>query len=481
MASEQEIIDALEEAASAEVKIRILDQLGQKIKPQHRDLISHLVILSRKETNQDVAYSVKRALFRIRSRYNITNFPLFLMDPVRLLQSSDPACRVKALEVFDKGEVNVEQCYHFLGALFFEDDPFVLSKMMKIVPVLSRFIPARKIEKIMENFLDSKDSRVRANALDSLGLIRETGDEEGFLKVWACLKDPDQRVRANAIAQILENPPGNLRDHIQQRVESSEDYYELLGITTLIKDARQEVDAKLQSRMDKKIHDLERKLPMEEESSVEEIGMERKEKSAGVNFSMISYMFGSQKGVWTLAVLVILALFAYRTQQQNHQLREWNSQLTQSGKNYALKVSELNKKLKADDPEVPIALRQISSKEKLNRFQEEGSSLRQNADLFMKRAKELFEEERYSEASTLFRSLYEVYKDNRLAVDSVRWLSKTQKIENILRSVNEYLKKGQFISCRRKLEELRHLVSSEVYEGHLRRIESVKNSKEAKQ
>ena len=68
MASEQEIINALEDAPSADVRIRIIDQLGQKIKPQHRDLIAYLVTLSNRENNQEVAYSVKRALFKIRSR-----------------------------------------------------------------------------------------------------------------------------------------------------------------------------------------------------------------------------------------------------------------------------------------------------------------------------------------------------------------------------------------------------------------------------
>ena len=112
MASEQEIIQAIRSANNDEIKIRILDQLGHKIKPQHRELIRFLVDLSRDEGPQDISYAVKRALFQIRSRYNITNFPLFLRDPVSLLQSSDPAYRVKALEIFEKKKITSEQCYY---------------------------------------------------------------------------------------------------------------------------------------------------------------------------------------------------------------------------------------------------------------------------------------------------------------------------------------------------------------------------------
>ena len=46
MASEEEIIQAIKSANDDEIKIRILDQLGHKIKPQHRELIRFLVDLS---------------------------------------------------------------------------------------------------------------------------------------------------------------------------------------------------------------------------------------------------------------------------------------------------------------------------------------------------------------------------------------------------------------------------------------------------
>ena len=480
MASEQEIINALEDAPTSDVKIRILDQLALKIKPQHRDLIAYLVSLSSRESNQEVAYSVKRALFKIRSRYNITNFPLFLMDPIRLLQSSDPACRIKALEVFDKGEVSVEQCYQYLGSIFFEDDPFVLSKMMKVMPTLSRFIPPRKIEKILQHFLDASDSRVRANALDALGTVSKTGDEERFQRVWNCLKDSDQRVRANAVDQILSTQPDNFESYLKDQARSSEDYYELIGIQQLLGKINGETDSEIQSFLVKKIAELEGKITLKDLERVEEIGLENHKVPGGINLSMMQYVAGPRGKLFILICLIACVSFSYRLSQKNDLLLKSNQAFEKNEKVLLQEVKKLEQQIALNQVKTPIAMMEISPEEKLSLLKEEGSSLRENSDLFMTRAKELFEQENYSEASALFRSLYEVYKDNRLAVDSVRWLSKTQKIENILRSVNEYMAKTQYISCRRKLEELRHLVSAKVYEQHLKRIQEAQDMREKK-
>ena len=480
MASEQEIINALEDAPSADVRIRIIDQLGQKIKPQHRDLIAYLVTLSNRENNQEVAYSVKRALFKIRSRYNITNFPLFLMDPIRLLQSTDPACRIKALEVFDKGEASVEQCYHYLGSLFFEDDPFVLSKMIKIMPSLSRFIAPQKIEKILRHFLDASDSRVRANALDSLGMVSRAGDEERFRRVWSCLKDSDQRVRANAVEQILASPPENFYSYLDEQAKVSEDYYELLGIQQLLARTTRDSEVNDQPDLVKKIAKLEAKLPLQDLEKVEEIGIESPRVPSGLNFAMIRYVPGARLKFWVILFFLGSTLYSYRTLRENRELLKRQEVFLADQIIFKQEIQNLQSQVAASQTKTPIALLEISSKEKLSLLKEEGDLLRENSNLFMTKAKDLFEQEKYSEASILFRSLYEVYKDNRLAVDSVRWLSKTQKIENILRSVNEYMAKTQYISCRRKLEELRHLVSQAVYEGHLKRIKEAQDKREKK-
>ncbi|MBT3785525.1 HEAT repeat domain-containing protein [bacterium] len=349
MASEEEIIHALEDAVSPAVKIRILDQLGSKIKPQHRDLISHLVTLSRQEQNQEVAYSVKRALFKIRSRYNITNFPLFLMDPIRLLQSSDPACRVKALEVFEKGEVSVEQCYHFLGSLFFENDPFVLSRMMKITPILCGFIPSSRVETILEDFLDSQDSRVRANVVEALGTIRQRRSEESFERLWSCLKDPDQRVRANATSQILEDPPEGLNEFMKECMEVSQDYYELLSCKAMLRDGAIEFEEQVHEQLEKRLKKLEALLPLEEETQIAGIGMEdegrERLRRGPMNLSLVSFFFRSQRSVWILSIFVVLSIYGYRTHQSNQALVKWNLNLEQSANKLKKNVLALKEQL----------------------------------------------------------------------------------------------------------------------------------------
>ena len=134
------------------------------------------------------------------------------MDPVSLLQSSDPAYRVKALEIFEKKNISAEQCYYFLGAIHFENDPFVLSKIMRVLPRLSTHLPTTRIELILQEYLEHSDSRVRANALEAYSAVSEQSREEQLELLFQCLEDPDQRVRANALRQLCQDSAENLYD-----------------------------------------------------------------------------------------------------------------------------------------------------------------------------------------------------------------------------------------------------------------------------
>jgi hypothetical protein len=125
------------------------------------------------------------------------------------------------------------------------------------------------------------------------------------------------------------------------------------------------------------------------------------------------------------------------------------------------------------EPEGSLALSDDQSlKVKIEIFQSQGRLLRENADRFLSVANQKYESEAYDEANQLYMSLYEVYKDNRMAVDAVRLLSRTQKVQNILESVREYVSKKQYISAVKKLEEIKHLVSAELFRKHYDSIES---------
>ena len=126
---------------------------------------------------------------------------------------------------------------------------------------------------------------------------------------------------------------------------------------------------------------------------------------------------------------------------------------------------------------VLIVDQDLTSKEKLNLFREDGRRLRTNANAFYRKAKESFDKEEYAVTVKLYNALYDVYKDNRLAVDSVRGLSKTQKIQNVMASVRDYLSKNQFLSASKKIQEIRHLMPKKNYETHVNNIEKAKTKK----
>ena len=123
---------------------------------------------------------------------------------------------------------------------------------------------------------------------------------------------------------------------------------------------------------------------------------------------------------------------------------------------------------------VLIVDQKLTDKQKLNQFREDGRRLRTNAEAFYRKAKEAFDKENYASTVKLYNALYDVYKDNRLAVDSVRGLSKTQKIQNVMASFRDYLSKNQLLSASKKIQEIRHLMPKKNYQAHLEKIEKLK-------
>ncbi len=469
MASEQEIIRTIEDAPRSSIKIRVLDQLGHKIKPQHRELIRFLVKLASQEQDQEVAYSVKRALFRLRSRYNITNFTLFLMDPSRLLQSSDPAYRLKALDVFEGPDLNLEHCTAFLGSLHFEDDPFVLSKMIKVLPRLSSHLPLKKIEVLLGGFLEHPDSRVRSDAVEAMGEVRLELESQNLEMLWNCLKDPDQRVRSNAQSQLKAEDKDAVKDVLHDRVGVSENYYELQSCLELFQALEIELPAAEVARVKSLMETLERDLHLSatEPGGPLDLGVGGPERGTQGTFGFIG------PRPWLYLALVALVFLGFSLKLSSLK-NKWKTKAETLQVQLAGQLEELEKvkkDLKAKTEDTLIARRDLAFKVKLSRFQNLGKRLRQNADVFMKQAREGFEKEEYDQTIETYKAIYQVYKDNRLAVDAVRWLSRTQKIQNILASVKDYLSKGQVISAQRKLEELRHLVSKDVYLIHKEEIE----------
>ena len=474
MASEQEIIQAIKSANDDEIKIRILDQLGHKIKPQHRELIRFLVDLSRDEESRNTSYAVKRALFQIRSRYNITNFPLFLMDPVSLLQSSDPAYRVKALEIFEKKNISAEQCYYFLGAIHFENDPFVLSKIMRVLPRLSTHLPTTRIELILQEYLEHSDSRVRANALEAYSVISEQSREEQLELLFQCLEDPDQRVRANALRQLCQDSAENLYDKTWEIIQKSKNYYSVLSCIELIETYPiKNLEEQLEFAR-KRLAKLEKEIEPELPNAIPQIHVTDMRQNGPIVIPNLKF------GSWVLHLVpMLIAVFIYhqfsKSSELNltRELEKSSSELRQFEKIVEEQATRI--KQWKNHRKVLIVDKDLSEKEKLNLFREDGRRLRKNANAFYNKAKESFDKENYATTVKLYNALYDVYKDNRLAVDSVRGLSKTQKIQKVMASVRDYLSKKQFLSASKKIQEIRHLMPKKNYEAHIKKIDKLKN------
>ncbi|PCJ18686.1 MAG: hypothetical protein COB02_09630 [Candidatus Cloacimonadota bacterium] len=476
MASELEIIRAIKNATSTDIKVRIIDQLGIKIKPQHRELIAYLVESSRQELDSEISYSVKKALFQVRSRYNITNFPLFLMDPVNLLQSSDPAYRLKALDIFEKKDVSLEQCYYFLGSIYFEDDPFVLSKMIMVLPMLVHHLPLNKVQKILSDFLEHENARVRANAVEVMSEIKSKMKIDYLGTLWSILKDFDQRVRSNAIHQLLLENRENLEKLLLERVKASENYYELISIQEIAEKIDFEFDKPTDKSLLSRIKKLQKKEEdkAKKEDSSHSIPLIVEKKSAGINFSLIKMI---PFRTLIIGTSLVFACFYVITKQNEQKKVEITKTLEKKIKILKVESKKLKDKVKKLLVKTPIHKQKINLKAKLILLKKEGSSLKISSNTFFNEAKNLYQQEKYQEAIQIYKSVYEVYKDNRLAVDSVRWLSKTQKVQNVLSSVANYQKKKQYISAVKKLEEIRHLVAKENYDAHMTRLKKEKKKR----
>ena len=473
MASEQEIIQAIKNATNDEIKIRILDQLGHKIKPQHRELIRFLVDLSRDESRQDISYAIKRALFQIRSRYNITNFPLFLMDPVSLLQSSDPAYRIKALEIFEKKNISSEQCYYFLGAIHFEDDPFVMSKIMRVLPQLSTHLPISRIESILRDYIEHSDSRVRANAVEAYANVTERSREEQLDLLFKCLEDPDQRVRSNALRELCEDSVENLYDKTWEIIQKSKNYYSVLSCIQLIET---HPIKKLEEQLEfarKRLAKLEKEVTPTSLNVIPQIHVSDVRQEGPLKIPI------GKLATWVIYLIPALFIFylyyQYSSGSRASLITELERTKRELGQFEEIVKDQRNRieQLK-NHRKVLIVDKKLSDKEKLNQFREDGRRLRANADAFYRKAKESFDKENYSRTVKLYNALYDVYKDNRLAVDSVRGLSKTQKIQNVMASFRDYLSKNQLLSASKKIQEIRHLMPKKNYEAHLKKIEKLK-------
>ncbi len=472
MASEQEIIRSIQKAEQAEIKVRIIDQLGHKIKPQHRELIRYLVDLSASAKEDEIAYSVKRALFQIRSRYNITNFSLFLMDPVTLLQSSDPAYRIKALEVFENGKVSLEQCYYFLGSVNFEDDPFVLSRMIRVLPQLSSHLPVEKIEELLTRFLEHKNAKIRSSAMESLSLVKEQQGKGRLDILFHCLMDQDQRVRDNSILKLKTEDRDILESRFSDRLQNSTNYFEIQSILQIVDELGLKIDTILlnQARKNLKFLEIEAQKQTLPTPAIEavEIGLQTPKTKAEISLLGRPLSFWLA-GCFGLSVFLVIILSAHNKKLQSQ------NQLLAGKIQHTAPVSVAKESTTTE----LLANQKMDLDRKVMQFQQDGEILRKNAELFLNMANLSFEEENYTQAVKLYMTLYEVYKDNRLAVDAVRYVSKTQKIQNVLESVQEYMSKKQYISAQKKLEEIKHLLSAENFQKHYNEVEKAKTSYQA--
>ncbi len=453
MASEKEIIEALKAANGPEVRVRILDQLGHKVRPQHRKLIQHLVELSQSDQNEQVAYAVRRALFQIRSRYNITNFALFLMDPLTLLQSSDPAYRLKAVETLESTAPSLEQAYYFLGSLQFEEDPFVLRKMIRAIPHLRTYLDLKRLKSVLKSFQEHTDPKVRQAVSEAFSTLGQTDTPEEIRMLWPALDDEDQRVRQHAIQRLLELPRVELIPVLQDHLRTSESLNELESMLELVQEGAVAFEEELIRAAKERLNQAKRK----QENTLRQ----QKAKSAAVK---IPEGLNLRKGLILLGGALLLGMVLGRLSKPSQVIVE--PAKTEEQQQEAQIPEESN-------PEVPPPLQPPASLlEKTELFRRQGQVLRESAETFFQQAGKAYDEENYQEAIDLYMALYDVYKDNRLAVDAVRQLSRTQTVQNKLESVKDYTSKKQFISAVKKLEEIKHLISAENWRQHFEAVES---------
>lgn len=176
------------------------------------------------DPSQSVRYYARKALnslgFFNQNSKSLPSAKKTLSETLELfferLTSSDPAVRLDALDrIFHISRLyGIKKISDFLlENLSKEKSTFVLPVYLKQLGIIC----GKKAYPSLLPYLDHKDSRVRAFAIEAIQAIR---DESCLDKIKKCLNDDDNRVRANAIMALYHYDPSLVLDALDKMIYS---------------------------------------------------------------------------------------------------------------------------------------------------------------------------------------------------------------------------------------------------------------------
>ncbi len=169
------------------------------VEKRNGDFFEQLSRLAGSDPNEEIRYQARKALDQLEAeKFEGEKISCYQTQEVDcLLSSEDPYARFAGLQKIFKAGKEGQSKYHSLihKALAKEG----------LVQLKARFILALGIYQLPEDihylsqYLSHKDSRIRANTIESLTNI---GTEDAYRFIIPCISDPDNRVKTNVIMAL---------------------------------------------------------------------------------------------------------------------------------------------------------------------------------------------------------------------------------------------------------------------------------------
>jgi HEAT repeat protein/uncharacterized RDD family membrane protein YckC len=141
------------------------------------------------------------------------------------LEDANPKLRMNIVNTIIS-EKDTKALPDLIDHLAREENEFVLSRILSAIGILGGAEPVL-YGPIVSGYLDNPDSRVVANALDALRLIRASGFD---VVVRPLLESPEARVRGNALRYLVVRSQFEPRPHLQEMLESGEPSMQLAAL-----------------------------------------------------------------------------------------------------------------------------------------------------------------------------------------------------------------------------------------------------------
>lgn len=214
---EDEASRILEELQSAHPDVREM-AIHKAALAQLKEAVPLLLKLSQEEPRPDVRYFARKVRDIIERASTVSASPEFSDDPVALARSlTSPDYNVRTRAVQALGRTGPEALGPLTQIVGSERHPYVRSALVKALGQVAGRENKLVVQLVVKMFLTDTDARVRANAVEALGLMQAQSAAAVLVML---VKDEDHRVSSNAALVLSAWEPEVVLHTAQRMIET---------------------------------------------------------------------------------------------------------------------------------------------------------------------------------------------------------------------------------------------------------------------